>query len=269
MNVNKFKILQEEIDRYVNIPVEMQWDFTGRDEAIDEYEKTMLEEVLGNAKDFEVIRFSHNPNTNSFTDINYEFYFYDNLLPITSPLVTAANWASSYLTTGFNVEQIYYYTNPFTKSFFKLDFYDTPNETTQKNYFTVIIPVQQGLSQTALLSTFVPPVDIRIPTFKLDFVGDKEGFFLYWLRNRDYIDINTFYMSAKFFDARIGVFVRMTNRVQPILLPTKFTFNNSDFFYYKVTLDYSNFTYKVNDVLTLLQVGDAGQPIKWYEYVNP
>ena len=269
MSVNKFKILQDDLNKYVNIPVEMTWDFTGRDQAIEEYENTILNGVIGQPKDFEVIRFSHKPTLNAFTDINYEFNFYNNVLPITSPLVSPVNWGSTYLNTGFNVQDIYYYTNPFTKSFFKLDFYDTPNEPTQKNYFTVIIPVQQGLSQTALISTFVPPVDIRIPTFKLDFVGDKEGFFIYWLRKRNYIDINTFYMSAKFFDARTGVFVRMTNRVQPLLVPTKFTFNNADYFYYKVTLDYPSFTYKVNDVLSNIEVGSAGQPIKWYEYVNP
>lgn len=267
MSVNKFKILQDDVNKYLNIPVEMTWDFTGRDQAIEEYEKTILNEVIGQPKDFEVLRFSHKPTLNAFTDINYEFNFFDNTVPV--QIATPLNWASTYFNTGFNVQDIYYYTNPFTKSFFKLDFYDTPNEPTQKNYFTVIIPVQQGLSQTALLSTFVPPVDIRIPTFKLDFVGDKEGFFLYWLREKNYIDINTFYMSAKFFDARTGVFVRMTNRLQTLLLPTFFTFNNSNYFYYKVTLDYSSFTYKVNDVISNIEVGNATQPIKLYEYVNP
>lgn len=269
MSVNKFKILQDELNKYVNVPIEMTWDFTGRDEAIDEYEKTMLQEVLGSAKDFEIIRFSHKPNLQAFTDINYEFNFFDNTVPVT--VATPANWGSTYLNLGFNVTDIYYYTNPFTKSFFKLDFYDTPNETTQKNYFTVIIPLQQGLSQVATISNFVPQVDIRIPTFKLDFVGDKEGFFIYWLRDRDYIDIDTFYMSAKFFDARTGVFTRMINRVQivPNILPTQFTFNNADYFYYKVKLDYQTFTYKVTDVLTGIDTGTATQPIKWYEYINP
>jgi hypothetical protein len=112
-------------------------------------------------------------------------------------------------------------------------------------------------------------IDVRAPYFKLDFLGDKEGFFIYWLRERDYIDIDTFYMSAKFFDARIGSFVRMTNRVQVLLLPDRFTFNNADYFYYRVKLDYPTFTYKVNDILNLIRVGTASQPIKWYEYVNP
>jgi len=269
MSVNKFKILQDELDKYVNIPVELQWDFAGKDQAIDDYEKTIIKEVVGNAKDFEIVRFSHETTPQLFTDINYEFYFYNNQLPITSPLVNVTNWNTSYLTTGFNVQQIYYYENSFTKSFFKLDFYDTPNETTQKNYFSVIIPTQQGSTQIGILSLFVPPVNIKTPIFKLDFVGDKEGFFFYWLRENDYVNINKFFMSAKFFDARFGTFVRMTNRAQPIILPTKFTFDNSKYFYYEVTLNYTNFTYRINDILSSLKVGTAGQPIKWYEYVNP
>jgi hypothetical protein len=78
-------------------------------------------------------------------------------------------------------------------------------------------------------------------------------------------------MSAKFFDARTGVFTRMINRVQivPNILPTQFTFNNADYFYYRVKLDYQTFTYKVTDVLTGIDTGTATQPIKWYEYINP
>ncbi len=269
MSVNKFTILKNELNKYVNIPVEMTWDFTGRDEAISDYENEMIKEVVGIAKDFEIIRFYHSPIKGGDTDINYEFNFYDFAQPISSQNANITNWGPTYLNAGFTVSELYYYTNPFTKSFFKLDFYDTTDEKTQKNYFTIILPVQQGLSQTAQLNPFSPLIDIRIPYFKLDFLGDKEGFFIYWLRERDYIDIDTFYMSAKFFDARIGSFVRMTNRAQVLLLPDRFTFNNADYFYYRVKLDYPTFTYKVNDILNLIRVGTASQPIKWYEYVNP
>ena len=77
MSVNKFKILKDELNKYVNIPVEMTWDFTGRDEAISDYENQMIKEVVGEAKDFEIIRFYHSPIKGGDTDINYEFNFYD------------------------------------------------------------------------------------------------------------------------------------------------------------------------------------------------
>lgn len=270
MNVNKIKLLQSQLDKYVNIPVNMTWDFTGRDDALDEYTAPILKEVIGVAKDFEVIRFPQNPFPNGDTDVNYIFKFYDNVTPITASTVTQTNWGSTYLNEGFSSQEVYYFANSFTKSFFKLDFYDTTDEKTQKNYFTVILPVQQGLFQNVPLNSAQPFfVNIRIPTFKLDYIGDKEGFFIYWLRSRDYINLDTFYMSAKFFDGKQGVFVRMTNTPQPQILPNKFTFNTANYFYYRVKLDYNNFTYQVFDTTGTLRMGSPQLPIKWYEYVNP
>jgi hypothetical protein len=104
----------------------------------------------------------------------------------------------------------------------------------------------------------------------LDYIGaDKEGFFVYWLRNRDFIDISTFYVTAKFFDGRQGFFKQMTNTRQDLITPNKFNFNNADYFYYKVNLNYSNKTYEVFSTSTNSRVGDSNTPIIWYEYVNP
>ena len=170
---------------------------------------------------------------------------------------------------GFSADQIFYFAPPFVKSFFKLDFYDTPDEKTQKNYITVVIPVTQGQKQLIQIQSLVASQLIQKPKYNLDYIGDKEGFFIYWLRDRDYIDITKFYMSAKFFDARQGVFVRMTNKPQTQTLPNKFLFNNANYFYYLVDLNYDNKTYEVKRTDTLQRVGDFTTPIKWYEYVNP
>jgi hypothetical protein len=76
-------------------------------------------------------------------------------------------------------------------------------------------------------------------------------------------------MSAKFFDARLGVFVRMMNRPQSTLSGNYFTFDSSDYFYYKVKLDYPTKTYEVISTVTNNRVGDEINPIAWYEYINP
>jgi hypothetical protein len=170
---------------------------------------------------------------------------------------------------GFTSNEVYYYANPFTKSFFKLDFYDTKDLKTQTNYFTIILPVQQGLTEIASISQILPNVNIKKPTFKLDYIGDKEGFFIYWLRKREYVDLTTFYMSAKFFDAKLGVYVKMTN-VPQSSIPNVYTFNNEDYFYYQVNLDYNTKTYEVYSTSNSVQrVGTDNLPISWYEYVNP
>ena len=267
MNANKVKILKTDLDQFINVPINMQWDFMGNDDSIDTYQTEVLNQVIGPAADFEVARFTQKPYPNEDTAINYEFYFYDDTQPITAN--TIGNWNITYLNNGFTVGEVYYYSKPFTKSFFKLDFYDSTDEKSQQIYLSIILPVQQGLTETATLSALVPPVQIKKPKMVLDYLGDKEGFFIYWLRSRDFIDIDTFFMTAKFFDARLGVFKQMTNTKQDLIVPSKFTFNNADYFYYRVDLNYDDKTYEVFTTSTNTRVGDGNTPIKWYEYVNP
>jgi hypothetical protein len=158
-----------------------------------------------------------------------------------------------------------------------LDFYDTPDEKQQTNYITIILPTQQGLfMETQMQRTLV---NIRKPQFVLDYVGDKEGFFIYWLKKRNFLDIDTFYMTAKFFNAKTGQFTKMmtgrgtsqidsTNGPQVYLAENnKYTFDNTQYFYYTVKLNYEVQTYQVLN--TTGQRLGTNIPIKWYEYVNP
>jgi hypothetical protein len=48
-----------------------------------------------------------------------------------------------------------------------------------------------------------------------------------------------------------------------------FSFNNTDYFYYKVNLSYSSQTYTISTYPGDVRTGYSGSPIKWYEYVNP
>ncbi len=277
----KIKLIKPVNDAYVNIPVEIKWDFDGRDDTIDVYQTEVLKQIIGESSDFEILRFAHKPyfsgvSTNQTqiyqTKLTYEFNFYSGN-PIDVTTSSSSNWVSSYIDlpnsnpwSGFASTQLYYYEKPFTKSFFKLDFYDTNTGTTQTNYFTVVLPVQQGLTESTSISTSLPNVQVKIPTMNLDYVGDKEGFFLYWLRKRDFLNIDTFYMTAKFFDARYGYFVRMMNKSQSDILPANiFQFDNSLYFYYKVKLDYSDYTYQIFEINNPNPIKN----IKWYEYVNP
>lgn len=267
----------------VDIPLEMDWYLEGQEDAIKIFETDAAIEVIGTANDFEVDRFAHNTynglrvqyinpfnNTtiNYFgdcTDINYEFYFFSG-----SPLnLTFPNdWANTYYALGFNTNQLYYNQNGFFKSFFKLDFYDLPDEKAQTNYITIILPTQQGFTENVNLSVAIGNVDVRKPKFKLDYVGDKEGFFIYWLKKTNFISADTFYMTAKFFDARNGFFIKMMNTPQWALAGSHYSFKSEDYFYYKVVLNYTGKTYEVYDTAGL-RVGTNLNPIKWYQYVNP
>jgi hypothetical protein len=78
-------------------------------------------------------------------------------------------------------------------------------------------------------------------------------------------------MSAKFFNGVTGQFIRMMNKPQYQLTNTSnpFTFNQEEYFYYRVNLDYSTQKYEVFRYPDIIRVGSVLEPIKWYEYVNP
>lgn len=270
MDVSKYKFRLPLVDQQINIPIEIKWDFSERDQAIDVYQEEVVTNIIGNPSDFELTRFSHEPylsaNTGDFvTKLFYEFKFFDT----GQTLSNSSSWVTTYQFAGFSAKEIYEYVKPFTKSFFKLDFYDSTSKGQQKNYFTIILPVQQGFNETVTISTFLQNVKIKIPKMGLDFVGDKEGFFIYWLKNRNYFNLDEFYMSAKFFDARNGVFVRMMTQPQSIFPGNFFNFDSDDYFYYKVKINYDKQTYEVFSTLTNNRVGDETNPVMWYELISP
>jgi hypothetical protein len=279
MSVNKVQIRTNgATDKQLVIPVQLTWDYLGLDQSITEYEETIIKDVTGKYGDFEVNRFAHepievyDPNSNTpfeLTDIQYEFNFYSG-----GSLNSPSSWRNNYMSEGFTPQDIYYYNNNFANSFFKLDLYDNIDSKRQTNYITIIIPTQQGLTMETLMQRTL--VNIKKPYFVLDYVGDKEGFFIYWLKKRNFLDIDTFYMTAKFYDAEVGRFKKMMNMPQSSIIGDKFTFDSTKYFYYRVKLNYDKQTYQVfnvNPFQTLYSALDnragATIPIKWYEYVNP
>ena len=271
MDVNKIQIMQNGfVDKQITIPVQLSWDYLGLDQSIDEYETEVITQVIGVGRDFEVSRFPHAPesgDTNN-TDIKYQFYFYSG-----GSLNDESNWKVYYRMEGFTTQEIYYYSKGFSNSFFKLDLYDNVDPKKQTNYITIILPTQQGLKMDALMQR--TPVTIKKPDYVLDYVGDKEGFFIYWLKKRRFLDISTFFMSAKFYDAQKGQFIKMMNMPQSSISGDKYSFDSSQFFYYRVELDYEKHNYNVFNMNNNQTIYDATYqragtlvPIKWYEYVN-
>jgi len=101
-------------------------------------------------------------------------------------------------------------------------------------------------------------------------------------------------MSAKFFDAKTGKFLTFITKKQSTLgntTPNKFTAQNniSKFSYYKVKLDYSDYTYLVGGLYHTFSTipqptttdgvvsynntdtdlfGTSNNPVVWYEYLD-
>jgi hypothetical protein len=88
------------------------------------------------------------------------------------------------------------------------------------------------------------------------------------LKSREYINLDEFYVSCKFYNAKTGQFIRMINRPQSLQNINSFSVNNTFNFYYLYKLDYPSQKYVVYDIITFDRVGTT-TPIKWYEYVGP
>ena len=279
--MNKFKFTISPNQKSFNIPLQLDFDSVGRDDLIKEYEENVTEQVINPIEDFEVTRFGHKTwmsGNTPFTKINHKFLFFDREISVdTTTSSNITNWVNSYNFTTvpqftgqcFTNKEIYYFANSFKRSFFKLDLYDTPNAETQKLYITIIIPTQQGVVTSADIGTESQPflVYVKTPNFVLDYIGDKEGYFIYWLKNQTEIDITEFYMGVKFFNAKIGQFVRMTTLPQSNF-SKKYNLQKEKYFYRKVILDYDNYEYELRDVVSGLRIGTQN-PINWYEYINP
>ena len=109
---------------------------------------------------------------------------------------------------------------------------------------------------------------IQVPKFELDMLDNNDGYFIYWLKENTFLDIDTFYMSCKFYNGRTGDIVRMIN-TPPAALTNQFNFDREKFLYYKVKLNDTDYTYEVTDYNTGARVGTNDVfEIKFYEYVN-
>jgi hypothetical protein len=280
VNNNYYRFSLNVSDKDIIIPVEITFDQEGREQGVEEYESEVLERVINGVDDFEISKFAHAPwdTNNDVTQVHYQFNFFNPNTPtdfINNP-PTITDWLDDYQYATFTDSEIYYFSNSFKGSFFKLDFYDSKTNENQKILFSVVLPTQQGLKEPG----FIGPqfnqttVQVKKPKYILDYTGqDKEGFFYYWLKNPDYLNQTTFYMSCKFFNAKKGQFIRMMNKPQSTLTGAGvYNFDKESFFYYKVMFDQTNYEYKVYEESTGLRVGVgplASEAIIWYEYVNP
>jgi hypothetical protein len=352
MDVNKIKILSSDVDREIIIPLGHDWDLYDRADSIKQEQQKILKQVIGTPPNYELSRYSHVANPSGISRLTYQFNFSQS---VDGP------WDASYL-SKFTENQVRFYSDAFAKSFFKLDFYDSMDPKTQKNYFTVILPTsnsatvqesqckeyfftfRESFNRPSILKytnccgeeitaegrgaifPVVPATVLRIcvkigtdvtytrffvnqagnvveqvlivdlnqgtgdysidligdcvcnsdlptvdsstrplvtPTFFLDYFGKQEGFYLHWYEDRTLLNIDTFYMSAKFFNAATGQYTKFINNLQNDYV-NLYRIPNKDY-YHIVNMNYSNKTYEIISTQTDSQTSF----VPWFEYINP
>ena len=263
MIANNYKILQNLNNEYkIVLPIETDDEYLGIDMGIDSIESNIVNEIIGSPKNYEISRFIPEPSATVKNDssLNFKFHFFN---------FSTNSWIVNY-SPIFQPQQIYFNSLAFSNSFFKLDFYDSDEKKNQQIIFTLIIPTQQGVTiEEQIFPSWYSNggfVNLKTPDFVLDFLKDREGYFIYFLSDPTIINLTEFFVSFKFFDGNIGQFKTFLT-TQPSNL-TNNNFNPDDYTFIKVKLNYNNYTYKyINPNGS--QVGDISNPIKLYEYINP
>jgi hypothetical protein len=256
MIVNKYKIVNSNLSKKINVALDMNWDFLDREDTLIKYEGNILPDILGNPVDYEVERFVKKTVIEGIeSGFTYNLNFKN---------ATSNTWTLSYLESNrFTFKEVYENQPKFRKSFFKFDFYDTTNNLRRKNYLTIILNKRNN-KIPYLIQNPERTVELDIPSYTLNYNRNQEGFFIYWFKDPTVLNIDTLYMTCKFFDANTGQFTVFTSENQnestnPNQLP-------DNFFYRQVNFDYNNYTYTITPVN---EIDNILTNIDWYEYINP
>jgi len=188
---------------------------------------------------------------------------------------------------NFTPEETYKNNKSFTKSFFKLDLYNSRDRKQQKLFISIIInPINGKKILRPTLSVQCPSetLDGRwncrpegeqfcpTPSFELDPVNNNEGYYIYWLKEKTFLDLDVFYMSCKFYNAKTGEVTQLINTPQSdINLQTNqpFSISKEDYYYYRVVLNQDRFNYTIYKTSDGTRVGDEeNNPINFYQYFN-
>lgn len=206
------KILRKDINQNIILNSEdvFKLDLGWQDNA-QEMEKELLEDIINPVQNFETVRYIHKPYVNSSgltqTDIWFKFYF-----------VTGNTYVLDYEPSGISVKENTKLLKQTTESFFRLEFYKTPNgvlpnRNNRRLVFSknLTIPLGERYFYTTL-NTFVYK-----PIFYGSNYRNKENMYLFWFQedsalNEEILTGDTFYMTAKFFNAEDGSIVDFTNK---------------------------------------------------------
>jgi hypothetical protein len=169
-----------------------------------------------------------------------------------------------------------------TESFFRLEFFKTPG-TVSGNVLTCEPPTRQNrklifaknLSLPLGEKMFYNPLNgyIHLPVFRGSNYSNKENMYFFWFQDESVLTetnlsgtttSNTFFMTAKFYNAKEGTILDFTNDSYS----TSHTIIEQNDMYYQVDIDkrdYSYQVYKYNGISRGTKSGITNTPIKFYE----
>jgi hypothetical protein len=269
------KILRKNTD--LNLVLNHELDFQmnlGWQENMEQFEDEVLNDIINPIDNYETVRYIHKPDGIDESDIWFYFYFSNN-----------GNYSKGldYSLVGIEPKENAKMLRQSTESFFRLEFYKTPNlldvngnvtgytaptRQNRKLIFTknLTLPLGEKYFYTPLQE------NIHVPVFHGSNYTNKENMYLFWFQDESVLAEtnlsgtttgNTFFMTAKFFNAKDGLITDFYNDVYATSREIK---ENEDM-YFQVDIDKRDYSYKIYKFNGTkgIQVGTTTTPIKFYE----
>ncbi len=261
------KILQNNNDK--NIIVNQNLDFKtdlGWQENMKQFEDESLRKIINPLENYETVRYIHKkypiPTSSSYeqTDIWYFFHFYNG---------TGYTNGLDYSLAGISPKENAKMLKQSTQSFFRLEFYKTPNNE-QPDRINRRLVFSKNLSLPLGEKFFYTPLNdyLFVPVFMGSNYKNKENMYFFWFQDESAFDEttltgNTFWMTARFFNAIDGTITNFGNKSS---LATN-EVNEFEDLYYQVVIDKSDYSYIVYRYNGSIgnRIGTSDDPIRFYE----
>jgi len=271
------EILRKNIDQNITLSQDLSFKTDlGWTEGAEQMDKEILYSIINPTENYETVRYIHSPYTSTTTnilqtDIWYEFNFLANT-------TTASTYTQNYEVVGISLTENAKMLRQSTESFFRLEFYKTSNDepplqTNRRLVFTknLTLPLGEKVFYTGTTSGGTIPINdyIYFPVFTGSNYRNTENMYLFWFADDTPFDEtnltgNTFYMTAKFYNAKDGTVVDFVNKS----LGYGQNINEQNDLYFKVIIDRTDFSYQIfrfNNSTLGQRIGERVDPIKFYE----
>lgn len=258
------KIIRKNTDQSIILNNELDFHTdAGWAESFKNYEDELLKKIINPIDNYETVRYIHDPyvssNSVEQTDIWFKFYF-----------LSGSTYVPDYSPIGITPIENAKMLKQSTESFFRLEFYKTPNNespdrSNRRLVFTKHLSLPLGEKY------FYTESSVRDFIYKPVFMGsnykNKENMYLFWFQddsvlNETTLTGDTFFMTAKFFNAKDGTIIDFVKSN----LSTEVS--EPDDMYYKLVIDKTNYSYQIFRYSTSgtgSRIGESNDPILFYE----
>jgi len=279
------KIVTQDTDLSLNLNIQNDFKLDlGREDNLKEFESETLRDIINPIENYETSRFIHKPysgitiNPNDLiSDIWFEFYFYRTYTMYGQTFYTHIG-GMDYELVGITKSQNMKMLKQSTQSFFRLEFFKVPSgqkpeKSNRRLVFSRDLSLPLGERVLGRIDNQVDAIEdwdyLYVPVFVGSNYRNKENMYLFWFQDDSSFEAepiltgNTFYMTARFFNAGDGSIINFSNKDKSITD----NISENDDIYFEVEIDRTDYSYQIfryNGVRGD-RIGKSGDPIRFYE----